>query len=376
MRAMVLAGEAVRNIGSGASRALALAAALLAVCLLLTGADASAILSLEAGARTRIATLADTSLIAGGKVDGVACERLSAGSVGSGDSIDGNPDDSAGPRISGAMRQGGDVTPTATPGKALPSYQITPGMVELLASASGRNGTRRTVADGSGVWMPQAMADTLGLNVGDSLDTDRGTLTLAGIYSWANDGRDTRFGYTLMEPVSASDGLFEECWARQWPVSDTSLLNLAVVASSDGKSQAGLRQVNSRYGQWNPTAAYVARMTRFAPLVALAVGLLTGVIASLSRRLEYAGALHCGQRKADLLAVVALETAVWAGAACLLTACFMAAALVRLATGSPDVPILAVARVPLAAFAGAMAGALVAATCIRERNLFRYFKRQ
>ena len=72
-------------------------------------------------------------------------------------------------------------------------------------------------ADVSGVWVPRDVAKDFRLAVGSALRTREGTTRVAGVFDWPNDGRDTRFAYAFIVPVSASASTFDECWVKRWP---------------------------------------------------------------------------------------------------------------------------------------------------------------
>ena len=138
-----------------------------------------------------------------------------------------------------------------------------------------------------------------------------------GVFDWPNDGRDTRFAYAFIVPVSASASTFDECWVKQWPA-DGQMENLlyATLVAGSGSSNAGVTQVNKGFdAHYDARASYVNRSTRWMPWVGLAIGVLVGVFGVRRRRLEYAGALHSGQSKGAQLLGIGVETGVWAGLA-------------------------------------------------------------
>ena len=175
MRLGSVLSEALRNIGSGVSRAFAMFLAVLLSGTLLGGYEAMTVIDLESQAVQRINAYVDVNAIVGGTVDGTACDRLSD----AGDGMTGT--------LAGAMRAGEQVVPLATPGKDISSYDVTPGMIRLIAG--------NAKADVSGVWVPRDVAKDFGLAVGSALRTREGTTRVAGVFDWPNDGRDTRFAY-------------------------------------------------------------------------------------------------------------------------------------------------------------------------------------
>lgn len=364
MRLTSILSEAMRNIASGTSRAVLLFLAVLLTGGLLGGYEAMSVTGLEAEATTRIQAYADVKTLVGGTVDGTAADRLAM--------------QPGGPGASGAMRKGPQVTPLATPGKDVSSYEVTPGLLRLLVPAGTTGAGGQPVnADAGGVWVPRDLAHDFGLTAGSELATDRGTVRVAGVYSWPNDGRDTRFAYALIIPVSASSGTFEEAWARQWPASGQldQLLYSTAVATGGGQSQAGVTALNKGFdSHYDATGAYETRMTRWMPWAGLAVGALIGLVSVRRRRLEYAGALHSGQTKAAQLLTVAIETLVWSGAGTLASCVLLAAFAWRTSADSPGLIALTACRTPLALFTGILLAAVLATLTIRESRLFRYFK--
>ena len=370
MRWRELCSEALRNIGTGAARAVWWFLALLLAGLLLGGYEAMTVIGQEREASSRIAMNADVRVLTGGSpVDGVACDGLTGAANG--------------PQASGAMRKGPQVEPASTPGADLSSYEVTDGMIRLLAVGDA---DRLQVADASGIWVSADVARDFGMVEGGVLETTDGTVRVAGVFDWPNDGRDTRFGYAVIVPVgedspSSETGAttFEECWAKQWPVNpglDSLMLATVVAGGGDAHGQAsgvmGLnRGVDSRY---DAAAAYASRSTRMMPVLGLALGALIGVLSVRRRRLEYAGALHSGQRKVDLLAQVGVETLIWGGEAVLAAVSLLTAYTWRWSLTSPASVLLAAVRTPMAMLCGLLLGGLACAAGIRESQLFRYFK--
>ena len=365
MRLRIFFSESWRNIASGTSRAVAFMLAVMVCALLGGGYDLITVLGQEQNAATRIGALADGVNITGqDNIDGAACDSLATVSHG--------------PYAAGSMRDGTAVTPLAAPGKSLTRYQVSPGMITLIAGSE----TPVQRADTSGIWLSRDLATTLGVLPGSDMPTDVGVMHVAGIFAWPNDGRDTRFAYAIIEPVSVS-GVFNECWARQWPSSDQTeslLFSTLIIANVDEASTnmsaaAATRAINANYGQgYDALALYRGRITHWMPLVGCAAGMLIGILSVRRRRLEYAGALHCGQRKADLLSVLGVETGVWAGVGALAAGCVLSVVALRWANDSAITVLLGVIRTPAAVFGGVLLGALIAGGCIRERYLFRYFK--
>ncbi len=358
MRLRCVCSEAHRNLSLGVTHALVFLLIMLVAALLLGGYDALSIVALQNQAVTRVSTMADVRDVLGGAVDGVACDGLSL--------------DSDAVRESGALRSGDSVIPTATPRQEVPVYEVSPGMIQLIADSERSSSV---TVDASKVWVSDELADLFGIADGSVVPTNKGTMTVGGVFDWPNDGRDTRFSFAFLVPASASDGQFQECWAQQWPVDDQldALLYTTVVADQSSQN-VGVLSVNNSYSAWDAEASYQSRATRIAPWIGLGVGVACGAIAVIRRRLEYAGALHAGQSRGSLLLGIMLETLTWAGLAALSAGMLLAGLCMRLCPADTATVMQQCVRVPVAMFAGAMVMALFIGLCIRESRLLKYFK--
>ena len=273
MRLRSILSEAMRNVGAGNAHALALFVAVLLGGMLLGGYEAYTVVVMEHEAMARVQAMADVDTVVGGTVDGGACDRLAQ---------------SSGVPIaqSGAVRTGEEITPLFTPNNALQSFEVTQGMLSLIAS----NGAVASPIDTSGIWVSTDVARDFGLTVGSTLATDHGNATVAGVYPWPNDGRDTRFAYAFLVPRAAVLGDYNECWIRQWPRSEpASNLLYSTLRVGNGQNQAGVVALNKGFdAHYDPYATYMARTTRWIPFLAALLGLAIGVIARAHRRLRCA----------------------------------------------------------------------------------------
>lgn len=381
MRLASIVSEALRNVAHGTTRAVLWCLAVVVVGVLLGGYEAMTVIGQESVAAARIAAGANvTSMVATENViDGIACEALS--------SVEGGPD------ASGAMRPGDSVVISATPRRDLATYEVTPGLLRILAGGGGTaavaSAAGNTVVDPTGVWVSSDVARDFGLSRGSRLETGAGVTRVTGVFDWPNDGRDTRFLYALVVPASVDAGPFQECWARQWPTNAgqlESLLYATVDLGSEGSgglggsvgmggASYGTAQLNKSFDRrYDASSLYASRITRRLPLVAGCAGMLIGVASVWRRRLEYAGALHSGQRRGDQLLGVGLETVVWDGLGTVVAVCLLAAVALRMSASSPGLVLLGAVRSPLMVFTGAWCGALIAAAAVRESQLFRLFK--
>jgi hypothetical protein len=109
-----------------------------------------------------------------------------------------------------------------------------------------------------------------------------------------------------------AEGRFDYCWAEVWPPDSTSasLLLLTVADVSQPDVELRVDQLNARFGtELDPAALYRHRITRFTPVVVVAVaGLLLGRVGVRLRRLEFASAMHAGVSRRALLFQVTVET--------------------------------------------------------------------
>lgn len=357
MRLGSIISETLRNIASGTAHALAMFLAVLFAGTLLGGYEAMSVMRLETEAAVRIRAFADVKTVVGGNVDGLACDRLSD---------HGDPS-----FISGAMRSGPQVVPLATKGIELSSYEVTAGMIRLITAEDPQE-----VPDSSGVWVSSDVSHDFGLVKGSRMQTNHGTVTVAGVFDWPNDGRDMRFAYAMIAPAASSGGVFQECWAKQWPQSDQMDELLLSTATKNPKSEMrpGVTALNKGFdAHYDAQKGYLTRVTRWMPYLGLAVGLLLGVI-SVRRRLEYAGALHSGESKGAQLLGIELESLIWAGAGTLATCALLSAYALRMSQSDPLAVLLAAVRTPLVLLAGVLVSSLLTGSVIRQTQLFRYFK--
>lgn len=400
MRLSSIISEAVRNIASGASRAIIWFLALAVSGTLFGGFEALTIIGQENTAAARIDSAADVTTIVSpvSAIDGATCDRLTEAQ--------------GGPSASGAMREGEQITPRSTPGRSIGSYEVTAGMIRLLALSSVISSSASSVssttaaghgspsgaspssdssssnpasssasspaADASGVWVSTALAHDFGWAKGSLMETDHGDIPVAGVFDWPNDGRDTRFVYALIVPVSASAKPFAECWAKQWPQTDALdlLLNeTAISGVADANTLPGVTQLNKSHDRrYSAASLYETRMTRVLPIAALTVGVVIGITAVRRRRLEYAGALHCGQRKGAQLLTALCEMLITSGAAIAVTLPLLAALCWRLSPSGPAAVLLAAVRSPAVMLSGTLVATALAVLAVRESRLFRLFK--
>lgn len=387
MRLSSVISEAWRNLITGTTHACALALALALSVAILIGADLLTISRIQAQVDEFVASGTSTYTITyAGRIDPVVCESLASVN---------------GVRAAGALRQANaKITLAVLPSTGVPAYEATEGAVALFADATGgaasddsavdfddgaiSNGSASGAAPAaSDLWLSAEAAGPLRVVPGETIALKDGRqATVGGIYQWPDDGRASGYSYAALEPVPIDRAeRFDSCWVKAWPVPENieSLLYLATVGDSAGGSRqqgrAVISQLNTSHGaDLDAVALYHQRLTAWAPVVALAVGLLLGVVAIRVRRLELASALHCGVPKRALIAQLMVETCAWL--ACALLLCSPLLAWVWLANGNADAVSLTdtLLRVPVSAMVGVIVGSVLTAAGIREQRLFRYFK--
>lgn len=356
----VAAREAYRSIISGTSHTLVVTVAL-AVCIaMLFGMDLMQINRLiddsrqyaQSGAATYTISLQDG-------INGVACEGLSG--------IDGV-------QAVGAIRQSDrKITFATLPSTGIPTYEVTPGAVRVFLPTSPDDGTD---ADGMGIILSSTVADTLGVQVGQTIAMNHsGDARVRGIYQYPDDGRDSQYSYAVLEPVN-SDQPFDACLVRAWPVPNDIEMLMYLAASITSKDQhPQISQLNSRFGSTPPSQTlFDERLTVFAPWVMLTVAFILGLVMIRMRRLEFASALHAGIPKEILVLQVLIELS--ASTVCAILLCMPLIVWVALAVDTSNMAAAydSLLRVPVAGYAGLLVGGLVAIFLTHERQLFSYFK--
>lgn len=367
MRLLGIAGEAARDILSGTTHALLYTVTLMAIMIAAAGAELFQLHSIEQRIDAFVSSGASTYVVEyPGRIDARSCESLA---------------DVSGVHAAGAIRTADSrISFAVLPSTSLPLLEATPGAVQVLASADSRGARALAKSESNGIWLSGQAAETLGLTSGQTVRlTDDTPMTIAGVYPSPEDGRSSNATYAVVQPVPR-DGVFDECLVKTWPVPDSieSLALLSVGTVSDDKdNRPTVRQLNTRLGaRLDSSALFTSRATAWMPLMAGGIALTLGFVAVWIRRLELASALHCGVPKPALVLQMMLETASWTCAATVL--CLpLPLAIIHLWEGTaPQQIVNLMMRPVLAAALGSLTGATVAALCVRERNLFAYFKRR
>ncbi|MEV0565895.1 hypothetical protein [Dactylosporangium sp. NPDC050588] len=288
-------------------------------------------------------------------VDGVSCERLR---------------DINGVRSAGAVRT---VSPTPTllalPAGTLPLHEATRGFLPLL-------GIEARVAQQASYVISRPAADQLSAESGSDLATSNGVAHVDALYEYPDDGRNSSLLYAAVS-VAPKEGRFDECWIQVWPLMDAvpTLLRTTLSASVRPDAKVRISQLNSRLGErYDGLSLYENRLTRYASLAGMALGLCIGALSVRLRRLELAAALHVGVSRAALTTQIALETLT--SAAITAALCSPVLAVIAHSAGSVNEIGIFVTEmeVVLASSIGCLIGSVAGTITVRNRHLFNYFK--
>ena len=287
-------------------------------------------------------------------VDGGACDRLSEL-----DSV----------QNSGGLRERSPLVLHELYGLSVAAYDVSPGFAELIAGSP--------ITD-SGVLIHDTLAEQLGLSAGSRLETPEGPIVIAGTYVWPSDGRDARLGFAVLVPTPTTSA-FDECWLREWPVSEDSgaLLRSTVITESQNADAAQIRQANPSNGtNADFSGEFESRISRFAWVGAAAFGLCVGLLWARRRRVELRDGLAKGQSRSALLLQVAIEAGLVAVPALVLSG---AALGILSRIHSDDKQFfhelwLIAAVCPAAGSVSLILGSMLGAASLRRASMYRYFR--
>jgi hypothetical protein len=355
MRTAEVLREAWRDLASGAGGAVTCAVVLAVLLAGVVGLrTAAATEDVRAAARFVTSGAATQVFTAEGRIDGAACEALA---------------DDADVLASGAVRRIEDgMVVAALPGTSVPTYEVSGGFTALV-DVEG-------VVGGSGVVASAEVADTLGVEPGERIESAQGRVPVAGVYAWPDDGRDPDLGYAVLSPAIDDGTPFDACWATIWPADDTALTGLrrtllpSTSAEDDARSTSG--QLNPRSGTtFTPAAAPPSGVVE---TVVLGIGLAVGLGAVIRRRLSIASDRHVGVTVGAQALGIGIHQGAWASVG----AALAVAASVVLVRGLPvaDAWPIVVHAVVLCALGllGAATGGVAGVALVRERSLHRYFR--
>lgn len=228
---------------------------------------------------------------------------------------------------------------------------------------------------GIGVLLGPEAAEALGDSSRGSIETQSGTLRVAGTYDYAQDGRRPGLSYAAIAPTNSA-APFDECWVDVWPEMDMTAVLLSTMSVSGGSgTQPTISQLNAAFGtSFDGHAQFGQRITRFAGACAAIGGVVLGFLGIRSRRLPLASALHAGVSHRALLAMVTLETSAWVAisAAFVIPLMIVMSAVFGRSAASETSVLALCAATPL--WLGAFAGAWLGVAMLKERYLFAYFK--
>ncbi|MDQ4501618.1 hypothetical protein [Sinomonas sp. ASV322] len=346
--------ESWRNLATGTSRAAFLAVALGLLLAAASFGDATAVGRLDSQAQAyRASGAAIRAASAPHSINPDACEALAA--------VDGIT-------ASGAFRDSAPLSLDALGGLTIPVFDVTQGLPTVLGASH---------ADVPGAFVSSTLAARWSVEAGDTLSTDRGYLTIAGVFPYTErDGRDPRFANAVLVPTLAS-GPFDACLAEVWP--STSSRDGLLRGTADGvdgrPGGASISLLNESFGRnWEGSADFEARVTRFAPIAAAILGAVLGAGSTVRRRLEFAAALHSGVRPGHLAVILGAESAMWATLAAAGAFCAIAVAGVVLFRSTLDTALVMAGLTCAAGASAAIMGAVGATVTVRESHLFRHFK--
>lgn len=347
--------EAWRDLATGAAGAVTCAAVLAVLLCGIVGTPARATVQdvrdaarfLSSGAATQVFT-------ATGRIDGRACQALAQD-----------------PHVvaAGAVRRVADgLVVSALPRTALPLHEVTTGFPTVLG-VDGRS-------SGVGVLLAPDVASALGKAAGDDLAVPRGSVPVAGVYSYPDDGRDPDLEWAALAPAPDDGRPFDACWATVWPADDSvrAALRRTVLPGT-----AGTEAVRPTLGQLNPrsgtTFATTASLpTGSAEAAALGAGLTVGLAAARRRRLVTASDRHLGVGVGAQAVSTAVQHLVWGVVAASVATAFAAVLVRGLPIGDAAPVVLHAAVRSGLAVVGAVCGGVVGVTTVRDRALHRYFR--
>ena len=352
MKVASILSEIGRNILTGTARARLFAILLGVLACTLAAADAITITIIQSAAQRYLDSgAAIRTLTTSNEVDGSTCERLT---------------ETDGIQRAGALREADPTGLPALPRSPVATFEASPAFADILGIDPRE----------SGIWGSQALANSRGVTPGDRIETTHGATFVAATFDYPSDGRDARLNLAIVVPT-LSTGIFDECWALVWP-ENPDLDGIIRSATTPGAGQAEpvtIAQLNTTQGaRFDGLASFNDRITRWASLAVVAIGVGLGWLSVTRRRLEHASSLHAGQTRGALLTSVLTETAVWALTAAIIGLEIVAVALTTSAVGLEGSLFGDLAQTVLGGSAAAVIGAAGASLLVREKHLFRFFK--
>lgn len=197
MRLTAILRETGLDLSSGTARAAFFSLALAVTVLLLGCADIVTVASFGREAQIfRVAGGSTFIYTMDGEIDSRACDALT---------------EVAAVSAAGAVRRDRtELSASALPGERIPVYAISAGFGGFRAL-----GTPERDAD---VLASADLAGVLGIHQGERISLTTGTPTVDEIFSYAEDGRQPGYGYSILLR-DAMPSAFDACWVEVWPVS-------------------------------------------------------------------------------------------------------------------------------------------------------------
>ncbi len=356
MRVREVCREAWRDVASGASWAGTWAVVCGVLLTAVVGLRTAALVGDVRSAAAYVASGAATMVQrAEDRIDGRACDALGS---------------SEGVVAAGALRRLEHGTVVASlPGSAIPTYEVTPGMLRVLGVGASVGRT--------GVLLSPSVRDVLGTSPGSDLVlADDTTAPVSGAFAYPDDGRDPDLDHALLAPAIDDGHPYDACWVTVWPQRDDTVqvLRRTVLAptGAEDEDRPTVGQLNARPGAvFTPSGAPPVGV----PLGAAAViGFAVGGAAVLRRRLASAADLHVGvPRSAQVLGVL-VQHAMWGGVAVLVPVSVSVVMTRGLAPPDAFPMVVGACGVAVVGFVATLAGGAAAAGTVRERALHRYFR--
>ena len=351
MRLRTACREAWLNVMSLASGTVLLVVGLAVLAVGLAGLDVGAIRSIGDSARAHLLGGGATFVVASAEgVDGRSCEALSG---------------ATGIHAAAALRDAGTVVAVALPGFPVTHYEMSRSAADVLHVES--------VRPGMGVFVDRVLADELALTPGSTLVTEEGRFPVAGVFAAPTNSVYERSVVT----IAPAGGTYGDCLVTFWPppASDEPPAVLQLALRSDAQ-QPTIAQLDSTAAVapafWRDLRDRPTGAVRF---IALAVAGMFAAAFVRRRRLELAASMMCGTSRAAVTTIVVVEVLLALALAMLLAAPYLLVTIgglgersVRDAASSQSLAVVA------ATAAGALIGALVAVTTVRQHHLFRYFQ--
>ena len=356
MRADAIVREATKDVLTGTARVLTLG--LVYVCLIgiLLLHELTSVIDLLDAADDYQARGANVHVVtAEGRIDGAACEALSA---------DFGVDSAAVRALPGQLRV------NIMQNVPLSQYAATPGIAAVLGVTATNGGPTP-----SGAFVGSPVLNEFGATT--RLATNAGDIDIAGVYSYPDDGRREGYGYAVMLPEPVGEVAYDECWVRSWPEPanlNAMLSSVVLPAATADEGGPEFVQLNPSLGSsFDGASMFADRLSRFDGVAAVVFGAVLGFFAVRARRLELASARHAGVSTSALLRIQLLQHGVWL---LLATAVLISFTLVAATTHSDSLgSLLGLGlRVILLGVPGAVAGITIAVVSIREHALFAFFK--